>query len=371
MSKDVKALTKVSRRDFLAGAAGAGIIGAGAAYAAAGDSVETIEPAQTATSAGSNVAAPNVAAPNVAAPNVAGPNVAVPNVAGPSVAEPEIRAVGRSIPTVRATEGGGFPVRRPFPVQGLSHVDPFMLLDEMGPVDWPPGKALGAPWHPHRGFETVTYLLEGAMEHEDSRGNVARLNPGGVQWMTAGAGIVHSELPEKKYKAKGGVMHGFQLWVNLPAAQKMIQPRYQDIPAGKLPTWTRPDGGVTVRVIAGEAQGMKAAAQTHTSITYLHVTVQPGAEHILPLPKHEDISIFLFKNGARFERFGEVYPEGRYLTFGVGEAVWIQAEEKPVDMLVLGAVPIGEPVARWGPFVMNYDWEIKQAIEDYRAGRLG
>ena len=265
MGKDDEGKAKVSRRDFLVGAAGAGFVGAGMAYAAGDEGKATTSSSQP---PGKPVAK----------------------------SEPQLREVGRAISTVRTKEGAGFPVRRPFPVQGLSHVDPFMLLDEMGPVDWPPGKAVGAPWHPHRGFETVTYLLEGAMEHEDSRGNVARLNPGGVQWMTAGAGIVHSELPEKKYKAKGGVMHGFQLWVNLPAAQKMIQPRYQDIPAEKLPTWTRPDGGVTVRVIAGEAQGMKAAAQTHTSITYLHVTVQPGAEHTLPLPKHEDISIFLFKN---------------------------------------------------------------------------
>jgi redox-sensitive bicupin YhaK (pirin superfamily) len=196
----------------------------------------------------------------------------------------KLRSVENVIPAVATYEGAGFLVHRPFPSPSLDHLDPFLLLDEMGPSDLGPGEAKGAPDHPHRGFETVTYLLSGAMQHKDSQGNRGQLRPGDVQWMTAGSGVVHSEMPEPSFAASGGRMHGFQLWVNLPARDKMTKPRYQEIPASGIPVGKSEDGNVTARVIAGEALGQGAVIETRTPIFYLDYELAPGAslEHRRP-----------------------------------------------------------------------------------------
>src|SRR6185312_11283953 len=178
--------------------------------------------------------------------------------------------------SIETLEGGGFLVRRPFPKPAFSEFDPFLLLDEMGPMDVSPGEAKGAPDHPHRGFETVTYLLSGEMEHKDSHDHAGRLTPGDVQWMTAGSGVVHSEIPSREFMRTGGRMHGFQLWVNLPQREKMMKPRYQEIPAARIPKATSQDGLVTVSVIAGEAMDAKAVIETRTPIVYLHYRIAPG-----------------------------------------------------------------------------------------------
>src|ERR687885_91408 len=179
------------------------------------------------------------------------------------------RTVAAVVDAVETFEGEGFLVRRPFPRPGFSFFDPFLLLDEMGPMDLEPGEAKGAPDHPHRGFETVTYMLSGRMEHKDSQGNAGRLGPGDVQWMTAGAGVIHSEMPEREFARTGGRLHGLQLWVNLPRRDKMIKPRYQEIPAQRIPNAQTDDGLVSVKIIAGEALGAKAAIETQTPIMYL------------------------------------------------------------------------------------------------------
>ena len=197
----------------------------------------------------------------------------------------QFRSVEKVVNSVRTLEGGGFPVRRPFPTGDLPLVDPFLLLDHMGPVNWKPGEAIGAPDHPHRGFETVTYLLQGAMQHRDSAGNAGKLGPGDVQWMTAGSGVVHSEMPEPGFQKKGGVMNGFQVWVNLPKRDKMMKPRYQEIPAARIPQAETADGRVNVRVIAGESLGVKAVIETRTPIMYLHFTVKPGGRVEQPIPR--------------------------------------------------------------------------------------
>src|SRR5262249_52705522 len=184
-----------------------------------------------------------------------------------------IRSTAGITGSIQTLEGGGFPVRRPFPKSALSEFDPFLLLDEMGPVNYRPGQAKGAPDHPHRGFETVTYVLAGRMEHKDSQGHSGQLRPGDVQWMTAGAGVGHSEMPEREFLKSGGLMHGFQLWVNLPARDKMMKPRYQEIPGARIPVARSDDGLVTVRVVAGESLGSSAVIETRTPITYLHITV--------------------------------------------------------------------------------------------------
>src|SRR5438046_9781497 len=188
----------------------------------------------------------------------------------------EGRAVAGIVNSIETLEGGGFLVRRPFPKAAFSEFDPFLLLDEMGPVDVAPGEAKGAPDHPHRGFETVTYMLSGEMEHKDSSGHAGQLRSGDVQWMTAGSGVVHAEMPSAEFMRTGGRMHGFQLWVNLPQQDKMIKPRYQEIPSSRIPKAKSADGLVSVSVIAGEAMRDKAVIETRTTAVYLHYRLEPG-----------------------------------------------------------------------------------------------
>ncbi len=240
-------------------------------------------------------------------------------------------------------------------------------------MDLGPGEAKGAPDHPHRGFETVTYLLEGRMEHGDSRGNRGRLGPGDVQWMTAGSGVVHSEMPEADFTARGGRMHGFQLWVNLPRRDKMMVPRYQEVPAAKIPIGRSADGSATVRVIAGEALGARAVIDTRTPIAYLDVELEPGAALEQPLP--EDFNAFAYVVEGRGLFGGEKTPARPHelVLFGNGgESVRLEAApDSSLRALLISGRPIGEPVARAGPFVMNTRAEVVQAFEDFQEGRLG
>jgi redox-sensitive bicupin YhaK (pirin superfamily) len=210
------------------------------------------------------------------------------------------RSISSIVNSVQTTEGAGFVVNRAFPTHLISDLDPFLLLDEIGPKDLAPGEAKGAPDHPHRGFETVTYMLEGSFEHEDSRGNAGKLGPGDVQWMTAGSGVVHSEMPEKEFAQTGGRLHGFQLWVNLPKKYKMINPRYQDIQSNKIPVGKTADSRVRVKVIAGEALGVNAVIETRTPIIYLHFTLQPGASITQPVPKEHNTFAYVIGGQGLF-----------------------------------------------------------------------
>jgi hypothetical protein len=251
-------------------------------------------------------------------------------------------------------------------------VDPFLLLDHLGPVRWAPGEGIGAPDHPHRGFETVTYLLSGGFQHKDSAGHAGKLTPGDVQWMTAGSGVVHSELPSDEFMRDGGVMHGFQIWVNLPARDKMMKPRYQEIPAARIPEAASADGKVKVRVIAGESLGKKAVIETRTPIMYLHFTIQPGGEIVQPVPADHTAIAYVIDGVLRAGPDGRAVKEGQMAWLGSGDAVRLKAENpSPANFLLLTGVPLNEPVARYGPFVMNTRAEIEQAFEDYKAGRLG
>ena len=281
------------------------------------------------------------------------------------------RSAVRVVDAVRTLEGEGFEVRRGFPTANLDMVDPFLLLDEMGPTDHPPGGAKGAPDHPHRGFETVTYLLEGAFEHRDSVGNAGRLGPGDVQWMTAGAGVVHSELPAAELREHGGRLHGFQLWVNLPAADKMKPAHYQEIPAREIPVVTR--DGVTARVIAGEALGTKGAVTTHSPITYVHATLEPGATLTIPAPRSQHAFAHVFAGRGQAGGNAKAVADGQLALFTAdGDELTIAADDDSgLDVLLLAGEPLKEPVARYGPFVMNTRDEIVQAVRDYQEGRLG
>jgi redox-sensitive bicupin YhaK (pirin superfamily) len=285
---------------------------------------------------------------------------------------PSLRQVARVVQAHRQLEGGGFVVRRPFPVPGLSLVDPFLLLDEMGPAEYAPGEALGAPDHPHRGFETVTYMLDGEFEHEDSAGHKGRLGAGDVQWMTAGDGIVHSEMPSARIRREGGRVHGFQLWINLPARDKRMAPRYQELPRAQLPVAQSADGKARVRLIAGEALGSHAVIETRTPMGLSDWTLEPGADVTQRVPAGHTGLVYVF--GGRALVAGQPVVDGQLAILGEGDAVRLGASPAapgPARLLVLHGAPLGEPVARYGPFVMNTGREVEEALEDFRAGRLG
>ena len=284
------------------------------------------------------------------------------------------RKIERVITAHRQLEGGGFTVRRPFPTAGLDLVDPFLLLDEMGPADYAPGEAVGAPDHPHRGFETVTYMQDGEFEHEDSAGHRGVIGPGGVQWMTAGRGIVHSEMPSRRIREHGGRVHGFQLWVNLPREAKMMAPRYQELPAAGIPAAASPDGRARVRVIAGEALGVRAAIDTRTPILYQDWDLQPGASVEQPVPEDYAGFVYVFGGSVEAGSEGRTLADGQMGILGPGTGVRLAVPGGNQDgarLLLVAGQPLREPVARYGPFVMNTRAEILQAMTDFQAGRLG
>lgn len=279
------------------------------------------------------------------------------------------RSVHAIVPAARTLEGAGFAVRRPFPTAALPAVDPFLLLDHLGPFDAAPGEAKGAPDHPHRGFETVTYILEGDLEHRDSAGHHGRLGAGDVQWMTAGSGVVHSEMPGEEVLRNGGRIHGVQLWVNLPRRAKMARPRYQEIPAARIPRVQR--DGVTVRVIAGEAYGASAVIETHTPILYFHVSLAAGARFEERVPAGFRVMAYVLSGQVRAGANERRASEGDLAVFGDAPGPVSLAADAPSEVLVIGGVPLREPVARYGPFVMSTREELVQAFEDYHAGRMG
>jgi quercetin 2,3-dioxygenase len=289
-----------------------------------------------------------------------------------------IRSVLQVIKSETTQDGEGVTLNRSFPNSYISEFDPFLLLDEMGPMDLKPGKQKGFPNHPHRGFETVTYLLDGKFEHKDSQGHAGTISAGDVQWMTAGSGIIHSGMPEKEFSKNGGKLHGFQLWVNLPKSSKMVKPRYQEIPSSKIPTGTTKDGNVSVKVIADESLGAKAVINTITPIMYLHFKLEPDASIVQSVPDEYNVFAYVIKGKALFEQSNKnnnIVERGNLVIFDKdGKEVYIQAakdSKDPVELLLIGGIPIREPIARYGPFVMNTQQEIYQAIEDYRSGRLG
>jgi len=274
-------------------------------------------------------------------------------------------------------EGEGFPVRRAFAGVDLSDLDPFVHMDQMGEVEYAPGEPKGTPWHPHRGFETVTYIIDGIFEHQDSNGGGGTITDGDTQWMTAGAGILHIERPPEHLVVSGGLFHGIQLWVNLPKAEKWAPPRYQDLRATEVSLLSSPDAGALVRVIAGEVAGHAGPGQTYTPMTMLHVTLAPGAA--LDLPWRDDFNALAYvlagAGSAGVEKIA--VSTGQLVVFGPGDAIRLEASKgqesrsAELEVLLLGGRPIREPVAWYGPFVMNTKAELMQAFEDYQAGKLG
>ncbi len=300
------------------------------------------------------------------------PRVAAP--AGPGIAERSVKSV-TTAPS--GLEGEGFPVRRAFAGVSMTELDPFVHMDQMGEVEYAPGEPKGTPWHPHRGFETVTYMIDGIFDHEDSNGGGGRITDGDTQWMTAGAGILHIEAPPEALVASGGLFHGVQLWVNLPAANKWNPPRYQDIRGREAKLLTTRDGGALLRVIAGNLDGHAGPGSTFTPITLVHATLAPGAAATLPWrPGFNALAYALAGRGTvGAERRG--VHTGQLAVFGPGDSLSLAADasqdasSSSFEVLLLGGRPIGEPVVHYGPFVMNTREEIVQALEDYQHGRLG
>jgi redox-sensitive bicupin YhaK (pirin superfamily) len=300
----------------------------------------------------------------------------------PRLVEPDPSSVvDRPVVTVTTApagvEGEGFPVRRAFAGLDSDVLDPFIHMDQMGEVEYGPGEPKGTPWHPHRGFETVTYMIDGTFQHRDSTGGGGLITNGATQWMTAGKGILHIERPPEELVQSGGLFHGIQLWVNLPANQKWVDPRYQDIGAGRVTLLSSPDGGALVRVIAGDVAGHPGPGQTHTPIAMVHATVSPGARLVLPWRTDFNALVYVLAGRGWVGPSRQPLHMGQLATFGPGDVLTVGADRDQdgrspaLEVLVLGGRPIGEPVAWYGPFVMNTRDELAQAFEDFRAGRLG
>ena len=274
-------------------------------------------------------------------------------------------------------EGEGFPVRRAFAGVPQHLLDPFIHMDQMGEVEYAPGEARGTAWHPHRGFETVTYMIDGTFQHQDSTGGGGLITNGDTQWMTAGSGLLHIERPPDDLVASGGLFHGVQLWVNLPAADKFVDPRYQDIRGGQVKLLRSPDGGAVLRLIAGTLDGYEGPGVTHTPITYVHATVAPGARLVVPWSPDFNALVYVLAGRGTVGAAGRPVHTGQLAALGDGGHLTLTADATQdshtpnLEVLLLGGRPIREPVAQYGPFVMNTRAELAQAVEDFQAGRMG
>ena len=291
-----------------------------------------------------------------------------------AVAERPVRSVTTA---PRGLEGEGFPVRRAFAGVSLQDLDPFVHMDQMGEIEYAPGEPKGTPWHPHRGFETVTYMIDGTFQHQDSHGGGGVIRDGATQWMTAGKGILHIETPPEALVVAGGLFHGIQLWVNLPARDKMIEPAYQGLEADDVTLLSTGDGGALVRIIAGDIAGHRGPGSTHTPMALVHASIAPGALLELPWDPSFNALVYLLAGSGRVGSDGRPVTSGQLVTFGPGDFVSLRADDtqqggtSQLEALILGGQPIREPVEHYGPFVMNTKAEIGQALEDFEAGRLG
>ncbi len=299
----------------------------------------------------------------------------------PRISPAAIDAAERPVRSVttgpRGYEGEGFPVVRAFAGVSQAALDPFIHMDQMGEVEYQPGEPRGTDWHPHRGFETVTYMIDGRFQHQDSTGGGGLIENGATQWMTAGSGILHIETPPVELVESGGTFHGIQLWVNLPSTDKFLTPRYQNLEGEQVLLLASPDGGSLVRVIAGDLDGHVGPGATHTPITFAHATIAPGAE--LSTPWRPDFNALVYVLSGRGTVGVERRPVegGQLVVLGAGDRITVNADagqdsNRPaLEVLLLGGQPIREPVAQYGPFVMNTRQQVIEAMEDFQAGRLG
>jgi redox-sensitive bicupin YhaK (pirin superfamily) len=300
----------------------------------------------------------------------------LPRVRGAALEETERPVLAISTgPT--GFEGEGFPVRRTLAGIRYEYTDPFIMMDHMGEVDYAAGEPKGTNWHPHRGFETVTYLIEGQFRHQDSHGGGGLITEGSTQWMTAASGLLHIETPPEALVEAGGLFNGFQLWVNLPAKDKWLPPAYQPVEAHDLLLLASEDGGSLLRVIAGNVDGHRGPGSTRTPITFLHASVAPGGRLSLPWQPSYNALAYVFAGSGTVGPKNDPIHGGQLAVFGVGDRITLAADAKQdsrtssLEVLLLGGEPIREPMFHYGPFVMNTQAELRQAMEDYQAGRLG
>ncbi len=294
----------------------------------------------------------------------------------PRMERPGVESRARTVTSLTTApagfEGEGFPVRRAFAGVAHSVLDPFIHMDQMGAIDYAPGEPRGTAWHPHRGFETVTYMIDGVFLHQDSHGGGGRILDGGTQWMTAGSGILHIETPPEDLVVNGGLFHGLQLWVNLPSADKMISPAYQDLAGGDVTLLGSHDGGALLRLIAGDLGGHRGPGSTHTPIVVVHATLFPGARVEVPWPvDHNALAYALSGSGSVGDEAVAIRGGQLAVLEGGDHLVFTASERESLDLYLLGGVPIGEPVAQHGPFVMNTRAELVRAVEDFQSGRFG
>ncbi len=309
-------------------------------------------------------------------PAVTADTLTLPRIPAAALGDTE-RAVRQVTTGPRSFEGEGFPVVRAFAGVSTAELDPFVHMDQMGEVEYSPGEPKGTNWHPHRGFETVTYMIDGTFQHQDSHGGGGMINNGATQWMTAGAGILHIETPPEELVISGGVFHGLQLWVNLPAKDKFTAPRYQAIEGNESTLVASADGGALVRIVAGSIGQFSGPGSTHTPITMAHASLQPGAQVSLPWRADFNALVYVLSGDGTVGAERREVHGGQLAVFGPGDRLTLaattsQASNRPtLEVILLGGRPIREPVAHYGPFVMNTKQELVQAIEDYQAGRLG
>ena len=305
------------------------------------------------------------------------PAVTADTLTLPRLAAPALEAVDRPVRSVTTApegyEGEGFPVRRAFAGIGFADLDPFVMMDQMGEVDYAPGEPRGTDWHPHRGFETVTYIIDGTFLHQDTHGGGGTITDGATQWMTAGSGLLHIETPPEALVVSGGLFHGIQLWVNLPSAQKMTAPRYQNLEADQVALASSPDGGVLLRVIAGEVGDVRGPGDTRSPITLVHATLAPGARVVVPWRPDFNALVYALAGRGTAGPADAGFRKGQSVVFGAGDTVTLAnpSDTEALDVILLGGQPIREPVAQYGPFVMNTRDELVQAVEDYQRGRFG
>jgi len=299
----------------------------------------------------------------------------------PRVPEPDVAATDRPVRSVSTApsgfEGEGFPVRRAFSGIDLRDLDPFLMMDQMGEVEYAPGEPKGTSWHPHRGFETVTYIMDGAFEHQDSHGGGGSITNGDTQWMTAGSGLLHIERPPEALVASGGLFHGLQLWVNLPKADKWLEPKYQDLRGSSSALLTTHDGGALIRLIAGDLAGHSGPGSTYTPMAMMHTTIAPGATVRLPWRRDFNALVYVLSGAGTVGADRRPVRTGQAALYGPGDTITVAADATQesrltgMDVIILGGAPIREPIAWAGPFVMNTKAEVMATFEDYQKGKLG
>lgn len=309
-------------------------------------------------------------------PAVTADTLTLPRIAAPAPSDTK-RPVRSIITGPRGYEGEGFPVVRAFAGVSTADLDPFVHMDQMGEIEYQPGEPRGTDWHPHRGFETVTYMIDGRFAHQDSAGGGGLITDGATQWMTAGSGILHIETPPAELVESGGVFHGIQLWVNLPRKDKFAMPKYQAIEGDQVRLLSSDDGGALVRIIAGEVDGCRGPGATRTPITLVHATIEPGARLNMPWNREFNALVYVLSGRGAVGAVGHPIHQGQLAVLGSGDRIGLTAEPRQdsnrpaLEVLVLGGKPIREPIVHYGPFVMNTKSELIQAMEDLKAGKFG